>query len=409
MAEHFSESEGLVTTSSMNQNDFLIVSTVSDDPFAIDVAHFFGQQAEIADLIALKRFANTEFCPRFISDESDFENIGMRLQGKTVVIVSSCCGTHTRNARAMRTCLTARAAKDNGASRVILIEPDLFYSAQDRGPQPEHGEVNFERSAQDYKKFDGQPFSARLYADLLKASGVDGVVTVHNHSISVQKIYNDIFTGKFHNLTPSILYANFLNQENVTGFNGGSGGLVLCAPDAGAAGFVKEVYAEMERENARMLIAPEIGLLLMSKNRFGERHVEIQPAPESPMQIDDIQGRTVVVFDDMVRTGGTISECCHRLKEAGANKVVFVVTHFYSSDEVKENLNTPAIDEIVTSNTLPAVLNRDMQGRLRKKMLVLKIEKWIASYLTQKLSGVPIRDGKPLYAIDMSSKNPRAQ
>jgi len=157
-----------------------------------------------------------------------------------------------------------------------------------------------------------------------------------------------------------------------------------------------------------MLIAPDIDLLLMSKNRKGERQVEIAPAEDSPLQVGQIKDRTVVVFDDMVRTGGTITECCRQLKALGARRVVFVVTHFYSSDEVKENLNTSAIDEIVTSNTLPAILNRDMQGRLRKKMLVLKIEKWIASFLRQKLTGHPIRDGEPLYAIDMSSKNPRA-
>lgn len=392
----------------MDEQGSLIVSTVSDDPFAIDVAHFFGQQAEIADLIALKRFANTEFCPRFISDENDLGNIGRRLCGKTVIIVSSCCGTHTRNARAMRTCLTARAAKDNGAQRVILVEPDLFYSAQDRGPRPDHGQVDFERSKADYKKFDGQPFSARLYADLLKTSGVDAVCTVHNHSISVQRLYERLFEGEFRNLTPSGLYANFLNQENVAGGPAGNSGLVLCAPDAGAGRFVEEVYDEMQQEKSGMLIAPEIGLLLMTKKRLNERHVEITPSAHSPLQIKDVRGRTVVVFDDMVRTGGTISECCRQLKDAGAIRVVFVVTHFYSSDEVKENLNTPAIDEIVTSNTLPAILNRDMQGRLRKKMLVLKIEKWIASHLTRELTGSPIRDGKPLYAIDMSSKNPRA-
>ena len=268
--------------------------------------------------------------------------------------------------------------------------------------------VVFERYLKDYKKFDGQPFSARLYADLLRASGVDGVITVHNHSPSVKRLFGRLFDGNFHNLTPSVLYANFLNQENFAGADSAIRGIALCAPDAGARGFVEEVYAEMERENSRMLIAPDIGLLLMDKNRLGERHVEIRPSEDSPMQANDIAGRAVVVFDDMVRTGGTISECCRRLKELGATRVVFVVTHFNSSDEVKENLNTPAVDEIVTTNTLPAILNRDMQGRLRKKMLVLKIEKWIASFLRQKLTGYPIHDGKPLYAIDMSSKNPRA-
>jgi ribose-phosphate pyrophosphokinase len=87
--------------------------------------------------------------------------------------------------------------------------------------------------------------------------------------------------------------------------------------------------------------------------------------------------------------------------------VVFVVTHFHSSDEVKENLNHPAIDEIVTTNTLPSILNRDMQGRLRKKLLVLKIEKWIAAFLQRHCTETGTALREPLYSIDISSKNPR--
>lgn len=391
------------------EEDILIVSTISDDPFAIDVAHFFGQRAEISDLIALKEFSNGEFCPRFISDENDTDNIGYQLAGKTIVIVSTCCGIASRDSRAMRTCLVARAAKDNGAERVILMEPDLFYSAQDRGPKREHGRVDFERSLKDYKKFDGQPFSARLYAELLKTSGVDGVITVHNHSIAVERLYAEVFKGEFHNLSPASLYADFLTSENMVGFNGISEGVALCAPDAGARSFVFSVYQEIQHSSSDMLLTPSTDVLLMEKERRGERNVVVKPAEDSPLKEENIVGRDVIVFDDMIRTGYTIKECCRQLKESGARRIVFVVTHFYSSNEVKENLNNPAIDEIVTSNSLPAILNRDRQGRLRKKMLVLKIEKWLAAFLHKKLLDTSLPAGETLYSIDMSSKNPRAR
>ena len=65
-----------------------------------------------------------------------------------------------------------------------------------------------------------------------------------------------------------------------------------------------------------------------------------------------------------------------------------------------------AIDEILTLNTLPTILNRDEQGRLRRKLVVLKIEKWLARNLAQIL-GLPAREDGSLYSIDMSSKNPR--
>ena len=394
----------------MDASPVIIVNSVSDDPFAIDVAHHFGQRSEIADQISLKTFANTEFCPRFISDdEEDTSNIGHGLDGKTVVIVSTCCGNDTRNALAMRNFLVARAAKDNGAARVILVEPDLYYSAQDRGPRPEHGETANPRDSKDFKKFNGQPFSARLYAQLLHASGVDAVVTVHNHSVAVQRLFAHEFNGQFFNLSPAELYCDYFLRYEMSHQYAGNGGLLVCAPDAGATPFAKEIRAGLDVAAGRLLIKPEIGLLTMCKVRSGERKVTITAAPESPTQMAGIRGRNVIVFDDMVRTGNTIMQCCEVLKEAGAARVTFVVTHFHSSYEVKENLNSPAIDQIITTNTLPSILNRDMQGRLRKKMMVLKIEKWIAAFLQATFGGQFRMGDGPLYAVDISSKNPRWQ
>lgn len=392
----------------MNKNDIIIVGVVSDDPFAIDVAHYFRQREDISDLISMKNFANTEFCPRFIKEEENPETLGRRLEGKTVVIVSTCTGDHTRNSLAMRTFLVARAAKDNGANKVLLIQPDLFYSAQDRGPRAEHGRMLFERTVADYKKFDGQPFSSLLYAQLLKQSGVDGVVTVHNHSVSVQKLFSEIFDGQFWNLSPAELYAHYFLTHGPSGHEtpGQGDPLILCAPDAGASPFVKEVYDVMKSQVKEMLLPFDCRLMTMCKVRTGERSVAIRPAPDSPTQAEDVAGRHVIVFDDMVRTGSTIAECCRVLKEYGARSAVFAVTHFYSSQEVKENLNTGFIDHIVTTNTLPSILNRDMQGRLRKKLLVLKIAKWLVNSLGTCFPGCEIPNYIPPYAVDVSTKNP---
>ena len=66
----------------------------------------------------------------------------------------------------------------------------------------------------------------------------------------------------------------------------------------------------------------------------------------------------------------------------------------------------PAIDEILTLNTLPTVLNRDVQGRLRRKMVVLKIERWLGKKLCEELD-LPLTREDSSYQIDMSSTNPR--
>jgi ribose-phosphate pyrophosphokinase len=377
----------------------IIVGNVSEDPFAIDVAHAFGQAADLSDIISLKNFANGEFCPRFISDEGDFQRVGDKLTGATVVIVSVDNPTYARQTLSQRNFLIARAAKDNGAAKVVLVEPDLFYSAQDRGPGPGQGETVVPRDLKDRKKFDGQPFSALLYAQLLAAAGVDAVITVHNHSHSVQELCRRVFHGDFANLGPAEVYAHYLLGSDIVAPGAEGANLVLCAPDKGAVEFVDAMHAALDLSRA--------GICRMSKERTGERQVAIEIAPDSPVPLDGLAGKDVVVFDDMVRTGSTIVKACQLLREGKPRRVVFCVSHFYSSEEGRENLAASAIDEILTLNTLPSILNRDMQGRLRRKLVVLKIEKWIARHLRARTGAALGRLADDFYAADMSSKNPR--
>lgn len=362
------------------------------------MAYAFGQSEDIADLISMKTFANTEFCPRFICDESDLTRIGDQLAGKTVIIVSTSSLTMSRNSLAMRNLLIARAARDNGAAAVVLVEPDLYYSAQDRGPGVDHGETHFERDIADRKKFDGQPFSARLYAELLNLAGVDRVLTVHNHSVSVQAEFSRVFEGRFHNLIPYELFANYLHNSDIVNFESDGEGLVLCAPDKGARDFVRTMYKTLE--------LPAAKFVMLDKVRTGERSVEISLHPESDTAASEIAGHDLVLFDDMVRTGSTVVKSCEFLKTVKPNRTVFAVSHFYASSEGREKMANPAIDEILTLNTLPTVLNRDVQGRLRKKLVVLKIEQWLAENLSRVL-GLPTPPRENMYQIDMSSKNPR--
>jgi len=378
--------------------DMIVVGNSSDDPFAIDIAFALGQSEDIADLISMKVFSNSEFCPRFISDESDLTRIGYQLTGKTVVIVSTSSLTMSRNSLAMRNLLIARAAKDNGAEAVVLVEPDLFFSAQDRGPRHGQGETHFERDINDLKKFDGQPFSSRLYAQMLQLAGVDRVITVHNHSVAVQAEFADVFEGRFHNLIPYEVYADYLHNANIVDFDADGEGLVLCAPDKGAREFVREMFAVLD--------LPKAKFIMLDKERTGERDVEISLHVESDTSIDEIAGHDLVLFDDMVRTGSTVVKSCEFLKTGKLKRTVFAVSHFYASSEGREKMANPAIGEILTLNTLPTVLNRDVQGRLRKKLVVLKIEQWLARNLAEIL-GLPARHDTSLYHIDMSSKNPR--
>ena len=373
----------------------IIVGNIADNPFVADISQHLNQAMDYSDLISLKSYLNNEFCPRFIAGEDSYEEIGNNLEGYSVLIISSTQFMYSRDELAMRNLIIARAAKDNGAERVLLLEPDLFYSAQDRGPRKEHGFVDFERSIDDYKKFNGQAFTSRLYADLLKESGVDEVITVHNHSNSVKRLFMERFSGHFYNLQPSDIFANYIKESDIVEHRN----LVLCAPDHGALSFVREVHDELGLKNAPVII--------MKKERIAERQVYMDLDPLSDITLDQVAGKHVVVIDDMVRTGNTIVECCRLLREAGAARVVFFVTHFYSSQEGRIKLNDPVIDEIVTTSTIPQILNRDMQGRLRHKMVVLRIPRWISSFIYQHLAPNSKPFARPLYVEDMSSKNPR--
>ncbi|MDG2307633.1 MAG: phosphoribosyltransferase family protein [Candidatus Binatia bacterium] len=381
----------------IEKSDVIVVGNCSDDPFAIDVAFALGQGEEIADLISMKTFANSEFCPRFISDEQDLSRIGNALDGKTVVIVSTTNRSVTRQNLAMRNLLIARAAKENGAREVVLVEPDLYYSAQDRGPR-RRGESEAGRSVPDLKKFDGQLFTAMLYAQMLDLAGVDTVITVHNHSAAVRAVFSEIFEGRFHNLMPYALYANYLRNSDIVGYGSDGEGLALCAPDQGARDFVKRMYKELNLPKARFV--------LLDKERTGEREVSIKLHEDSETTFEEINGHDIVLFDDMVRTGSTVVKTCQFLKTIRPGRLVFGVTHFYASDEGRQKMANTAIDEILTLNTLPTVLNRDEQGRLRRKMVVLKIERWLAANLCEILD-LPTPERGGLYQIDMSSKNPR--
>ena len=390
------------------RNDLMIVSNWSDASFALDTAHHVGQEPQVSDVISLKTFANTEFCPRFINDATDLEGIGSHLEGKRVYLISTSSPQHTRVELAMRNLLIASAAKENGAERVVLVEPDLFFSAQDRGPHStDHPQMTGPES---YKKFDGQPASAHLYAQMLKGAGVDQVVAVHNHKPDVLgKIYDEVYgtnggRSAFFNLDIAYLVAHYILQVSNPKGLGENVGLV--APDRGAEDFVRSVQRFTGLKDAEVVV--------LEKQRLGQRSVEMEPPENAPL----LKDREVFILDDMVRTGGTIAKAAgvlHADERTRPRRIYFYCTHTYISPEARENLHAGALTEFATTNTLPNVLNRDDQGRLRQKIVVLKIEAFLADAILHCLEGRedpaeryrPGRLGEAggYYQLDYSSRN----
>ena len=394
-------------------NNHIIVSNVSDASFALGVGYAHSQKIDISDIIALKTFINNEFCPRFLQDHVTEENLGHGLKGKSVYIVSTHSAHHSRDELAMRNYLIASAAKENGANFVALVEPDLFYSAQDRGPRTmDHPQVSDFASRE---KFVGQPCSAEIYAQLLRTSGVDSVMTVHNHKPDVmRKIYERVNSGgnsrgipSFLNLDIAPLIANYILRSGLVRLWNYGEHVGFVAPDDGAADFVARVRELSGLHNSV--------IVTFKKTRYGQREVTVDLSDD----VELLKGRDIFILDDMVRTGGTIAANISAIAESSRCRpanIFFYSTHATISPEARENLNSPYLNQFITSNTIPSVLNRDDQGRLRKKIVVLKIEKWIANAIRHCLEDAQLPDeiyginsvtqSDDFYEVDLSTKNP---
>ncbi len=394
-------------------NNHIIVSNVSDASFALGVGYAHSQKIDISDIIALKTFINSEFCPRFLQDHVTEENLGHGLKGKSVYIVSTHSAYHSRDELAMRNYLIASAAKENGANFVALVEPDLFYSAQDRGPRTiDHPQVSDFASRE---KFVGQPCSAEIYAQLLRTSGVDSVMTVHNHKPDVmRKIYERVNSGgnsrgiqSFLNLDIAPLIANYILRSGLVRLWNYGEHVGFVAPDDGAAEFVARVRELSGLHNSV--------IVTFKKTRYGQREVTVDLSDD----VELLKGRDIFILDDMVRTGGTIAANISAIAESSRCRpanIFFYSTHATISPEARENLNSPYLNQFITSNTIPSVLNRDDQGRLRKKIVVLKIEKWIANAIRHCLEDAQLPDeiyginsvtqSDDFYEVDLSTKNP---
>ena len=394
-------------------NNHIIVSNVSDASFALGVGYAHSQKIDISDIIALKTFINNEFCPRFLQDHVTEENLGYGLKCKSVYIVSTHSAYHSRDELAMRNYLIASAAKENGANFVALVEPDLFYSAQDRGPRTmDHPQVSDFASRE---KFVGQPCSAEIYAQLLRTSGVDSVMTVHNHKPDVmRKIYERVNSGgnsrgipSFLNLDIAPLIANYILRSGLVRLWNYGEHVGFVAPDDGAAEFVARVRELSGLHNSV--------IVTFKKTRYGQREVNVDLSDD----VELLKGRDIFILDDMVRTGGTIAANISAIAESSRCRpanIFFYSTHATISPEARENLNSPYLNQFITSNTIPSVLNRDDQGRLRKKIVVLKIEKWIANAIRHCLEDAQLPDeiyginsvtqSDDFYEVDLSTKNP---
>ncbi len=226
------------------------------------------------------------------------------------------------NQGVMETVLLAQALKLADAKRITVVLPYFPYARQDR------------------KTDTRPPISAKAITDILKVVGVDQIVTIDLHATQIEGFFN----GPLENLSG-------LNQLVEPLIKEVGSELIVVSPDAGGAKRAEKFARQIEK-----LTNNFTPLVVMSKFR---------PGPGVPPQVtlscgeEFLSGKTCVLVDDMIDTGGSIIAAAESLKAKGVARVIVCASHGVFSNEAVFKMKTasfnaePTIDQIFVTNTLP--------------------------------------------------------
>ena len=268
-------------------------------------------------------FANGEIFVRF--EES--------VRGCDAFVVQS----HTApiNTWVMEQLLMVDALKRASAKRITVVMPFYPYARQDK------------------KHVGHEPISARLIADLFKTAGADRLMAVDLHTSQIQ----GFFDGPVDHLFALPLLADHVAET------WGHTDLVVVSPDAGR---VRVAERWTDRLNSPLAII----------------HKRRDPRVPNQVKVNevvgDVAGKTCILVDDMVDTGGTITKAAEALFDNGAVDVIVAATHAVLSGPAVDRLKNSRISEVVLTNTLPID-----DGVRFDKLTVLSIAPLIARAITE--------------------------
>ncbi|WP_277102318.1 ribose-phosphate diphosphokinase [Corynebacterium vitaeruminis] len=244
-------------------------------------------------------FANGEIFVRF--EES--------VRGSDAFVIQS--HTQPLNKWLMEQLIMIDALKRGSAKRITAILPFYPYARQD-------------------KKHRGrEPISARLVADLLKAAGADRIVSVDLHTDQIQ----GFFDGPVDHMHAMPILTDYI-KENYSLDN-----IVVVSPDAGRVK-VAEKWAN---------VLGDAPMAFVHKTRS----VDVANQVVANRVVGDVSGKTAILLDDMIDTGGTIAGAVGVLRDAGAEDVIIGCTHGVFSDPARERLSQCGAKEVITTDTLP--------------------------------------------------------
>ncbi|MDD2583611.1 MAG: ribose-phosphate pyrophosphokinase [Bacteroidales bacterium] len=239
-------------------------------------------------------FSDGEFQPAF--EES--------VRGATVFIVQS---TIPPTENLFELLLMIDAARRASAYKVIAVIPYFGWARQDRKDRPR------------------VPIGAKMVANLLKAAGCDRVMTADLHADQIQ----GFFDFPVDHIYASSIFLPYLRDLKLTN-------LSIASPDMGGA----------KRANAyaRILGCP---LIVCHKSREKANVVGSMTA------IGDVEGKNIVIIDDMIDTAGTITKAADMLMEKGAISIRALATHAVLSGPAFERIAKSDLKEVIISDTIP--------------------------------------------------------
>src|SRR5690242_9855655 len=211
----------------------------------------------------------------------------------------------------VETLIMIDALKRGSAKRITAILPFYPYARQD-------------------KKHRGrEPISARLVADLLKTAGADRIVTVDLHTDQIQ----GFFDGPVDHMRGQHLLTGYI-KDNYSGHD-----MVVVSPDSGRVR-IAEKWADA---------LGGVPLAFIHKTR----DPQVPNQVVSNRVVGDVRGKTCILTDDMIDTGGTIAGAVNLLRQDGASDVIIAATHGVLSDPAAQRLAECGAREVIVTNTLP--------------------------------------------------------
>ena len=269
-----------------------------------------GDPEVVLGPLELARFSDGEFQPSFAES----------VRGATCFVIQS---TFPPSDNLMELLLTIDAAKRASANKVVAVIPYFGWARQDRKDKPRVS------------------IGAKLVANMLQAAGTDALMTCDLHADQIQGFFN---------FPVNHLYASFDFLGILQGLKKKfKDTLTIAAPDMGGA---KRVNAY-----AKNLHTP---VVICHKTRARANVVErIQP-------IGEVEGRDIVIIDDIIDTAGTLTEAANELLRRGARSVRAFATHPVLSGPAYERIDASALSEVYVTDTIPLdPSKKDLQGKFR--------------------------------------------